>query len=648
MNLLRLYPFLAVPALLPLLATHTSHADPLRPRFRALNLNQDGRVTLPEVLAAPKELRPSRPSQDPAPPAPPAPPVPAPTLAGLGRRIPLPARFTDVNGTLHSLSAFSGPRGLVIAMTSSTCPLSRRFLPSLSKLEKELSVQGIGLLLVNPFSSEPGESVTEGLRAAHIQTACADDSKREWTSLLCAQSTTEVFLLDPSNTLLYRGAIDDQYGIGHSRDTPSQNYLRDAIHAHLEGRRPPLEATPAPGCELEPPTAPPHPTPLTYHGDIARILQRHCSECHTNGGIAPFSLENSEEVLDRTRALRRVLQDRTMPPWFAVPTHPGHPSPWRNDRSLPERDRQDLLAWLNSGDHPLGDPAQAPLPPPRKPRLWTIGSPDIVLQIPTPIPIPAEGTLPYQFVTVQNPLAEDRWIEAYEILPTSREVVHHVLVNVHPQGTPPSPQGEGYWAVYVPGNGHLRYPEGHARKLPARATLSFQIHYTPTGKSTEDQLRIGLVFSKTPPTHEVHTAAVTHHRIQIPPHAAAHVETFQKRLSTDFSVSALMAHMHVRGKSFRYEAQFPDGHWETLLDLPKYDFQWQLRYEFIQPRLLPKGTTVKITATFDNSSGNKANPDPSQTVRWGQQTSDEMMIGYAEYATPVAPPVSQQKGVSNP
>jgi hypothetical protein len=248
--------------------------------------------------------------------------------------------------------------------------------------------------------------------------------------------------------------------------------------------------------------------------------------------------------------------------------------------------------------------------------------------------IKATGTMPYQFVTAQTTLAEDRWVQAYEIVPTDRSVVHHVIVNVHEKGSGRIRDLEeglgGYWAAYVPGNTMQIYPPGFARKLPAGATVSFQIHYTPSGKATSDQLRMGLIFTKEPPKYAIETLALADRNLNIPPGDANHVESYSRHIRRDINVLAYLAHMHVRGKAFRFDLTTPDGKTETLLDIPNYDFNWQLRYDYAEPRVIPAGSTVKVSAVFDNSTNNPANPDANKTVRWGPQTFDEMMIGYVE------------------
>ncbi len=565
---------------------------------------------------------------------------PRPAELGIGRQVP-DVRFTDLAGRAHRLSDWRGEAGLVVAVTSATCPLSKRYLPSLAALEPELRAQGIGLVLVNPFASEDPAEIRAQLAAHSFTAPYVHEVDRALTGALGARSTTEVFLLDATRTLVYRGALDDQYDLVRNLPAPRQPHLRRAVAALLRGEPPEMAATAAPGCDLEatPAAAATSPVAVTYHRDVARILQQHCVSCHQPGGVAPFALDSLAAVRDRTRVVRRVLEERTMPPWFAAPPPPGTPAPWAHDRSLPERDRADLLAWLGSADRPEGDPKDAPLTR-RAPTGWTIGKPDLVVPLSRAYAIPAGGVMPYQFDIVTTTLTEDRWVSAYEILPSARDVVHHVLVNVHAPGGPVRDHEEGatgYWAVYVPGNGAHIYPEGFARRLPAGSRVSFQIHYTPSGRPVQERLQLGLVFAKVPPRYEVRTLPIPDRDLRIPPGAAHHVETASRRLPYDLPLLSLMAHLHVRGKAFRFELLSPDGAPEVLLDLPQYDFNWQLRYDLRQPRLLPRGSTVRVTAVFDNSAGNPANPDPTRTVRWGPQTSDEMLIGYLEYFVPIPP-----------
>ncbi len=554
---------------------------------------------------------------------------------GVGRIAPELA-LKDLAGREVKLGDYRG-RTLVVACFSANCPLSKKFAPELVRLEKELAASGGGLLLINPVAGQPPEELTKFAAEHGLTAAIFPDPTLAAAAALGAKTTTEVFVFDAAQTLVYRGAINDQYGLGYSKEAPTRNYLRDALAALNRGIEPPVAATTAPGCALDLPTAKTTvANPPTYHREISRIVQANCLECHRTGGIAPFALETPADLIEHAGMIKKQIARGAMPPWFAAPEQSGAHAVFANDRSLPETDKAALLAWLDS-DRALGSPNEAP-----RPRVfpdgWTIGQPDAVFQLPQPVAVKAEGTMPYQFRVVETSFPEDRWVRGYEIAPTAREVVHHVIVKVHAKGASVTDREEGadgFFAAYVPGNSSRVLPDGFAKRLPAGAKISFQIHYTPNGKTTEDQLKIGLLFAKEPPKYEVHVAAVAHPRINIPPGAANHVEAKEQRVPFNMNVTAFMAHMHVRGKAFKYELVSADGKTETLLDIPRYDFNWQLQYDYAQPKLLPRGSTLRITAVFDNSAGNPANPDPNKTVRWGPQTADEMMIGYIEHFTPL-------------
>jgi Ca2+-binding EF-hand superfamily protein/mono/diheme cytochrome c family protein len=560
-----------------------------------------------------------------------------PGEVGIGRMID-DVKFRTLDGKELSLGSFKDRKGLVIVMTSATCPVSKRYLPSVAKLAAELRDQGLGLLLVNALVSEKPEDIRSQLAAAGVTAPYVHDTEKKLSLALGARTTTEVFLIDAARSLVYRGALDDQYGISYNLDAPKHPYLRDAVAALLRGEKPAVQATAAPGCELDlPAAADAKATSVTYHRDVARILQQNCVSCHRADGIAPFALDDIDEVKDRAKVIRRVVNEGSMPPWFAAIDKDADKNPWANDCSLSAKEKADLFAWIDSKDRPLGDAADAPAKR-RYPAEWSIGKPDLVVQLSKAYDIKADGFMPYANDIVETELKEDRWVSAYEILPSERDVVHHVIVRVHEKGSEvrKADEGrEGYWAIYVPGNGACVYPEGFARKIPAGAKVSFQIHYTPSGKAKKERLKMGLVFAKKTPTHEIRTAPLANPRLSIPPGAARHVETHTQRVPFDMPIMGFMPHMHTRGTAFKYEVTYADGKTETLLDIPRYDFNWQLRYDYKRPKLIPQGSTLKITAVFDNSTGNKANPDPTKLVRWGSQTVDEMMIGYIEYFRPL-------------
>lgn len=562
-----------------------------------------------------------------------------PSEHGVGRLV-ADITYSDLEGRQRSLGEFRNRKLVVVAMTSTSCPLSRKYLPTLTELAKSYSARDVQFVAVNCVPTDKPEDMKAASQGFGSTAVYVHDSNEELARHLGAMTTTDVLVLDPARTVLYHGAIDDQYGIGYALDAPRHTYLATALDSLLAGRTPEVSATAAPGCLLDHEPSVIAAADTTYHNRISRILQQNCIQCHRTDGVGPFALDSYAEVVAHAPMIRDVVARRTMPPWFAAKPEGSHATIWANDRSLSDADRNDLTAWIK-GDRTEGNSSDAPVPRTYADE-WTIGEPDYVVQIPKPIDIKATGTMPYQFVKTETTLAEDKWVQGYEILPTDRSVVHHVLVNVHEKGTGRVRDREegigGYWAAYVPGNPGQMYADGFAKKLPAGATVSFQIHYTPSGMATQEQLKMGLIFAKSEPKYEVITIPLADPDLNIPPHAANHVETITRPVPTDISVMAYMAHMHVRGKSFNFELTTPDGKTETLLDIPRYDFNWQLRYDYLEPKVIPKGSRVKVTAVFDNSEHNPANPDPTKTVHWGQQTYEEMLIGYVETFAPVGEP----------
>lgn len=549
----------------------------------------------------------------------------------IGRLIP-DLEFTDIAGERHRLSDFTEKHtATVIALTETGCPLSKKFLPRLQRLADRYGERDTAFVFVNMSTADEPADLREYVDEREIDVPYVHDPDKRFGRTFRAETTTDVFVLDAGRTLVYRGPVDDQYGIGYIRPEPRRHYLQQALEAVLAGRPPQVAALWSPGCELaldhedEPGETS---DDLTYHGRIARLVNRHCVECHREGGIAPFSLATCDDVVGHRGMIRKVVSRGLMPPWFA-----SHESgPWANDRTMPAADKRDLLAWLD-GDRARGDKSEAPVPP-RFPDGWTIGRPDRVVRLPEPIAVPAEGLIPYKYARARLRLEEDKWVKAMEIRPTQREVVHHVLVFARKPDSKKRDGVDGFLAAYVPGNSHRVYREGLARKLPAGTDLIFQMHYTPNGRAVEDRTELGLIFADEPPRHAVRVRGIANTKIRIPPHAANHRETASLRVPRRAKLLALMPHMHYRGRAFRYELLPKEGERTRLLDVPQYDFNWQLSYRFAEPVTAHRGDRIEVTAWYDNSPDNPANPNPDKTVEWGLQSVDEMLIGYVEYYFP--------------
>jgi len=373
--------------------------------------------------------------------------------------------------------------------------------------------------------------------------------------------------------------------------------------------------------------------PITYAKQVSRILQDRCQTCHHAGTAAPFSLLTYKDAVNWSGTIKEVITEKRMPPWHADPRY-GH---FENDRRLSKEEMSTLLAWLNNG-MARGDDKD--LPPARTyADGWVIGKPDVVFELPEEVAVPATGVVAYQYYVTPTNFKEDVWVQSAEARPSNRGVVHHIIVwardpkNKDRSGRANGGMNDNFIVGTAPGDMPLMLPPGVARKIPAGAELVWQMHYTPNGKEAKDKSQVGLVFykGKEPPKSIAVTRGIMKPDFVIPPGDANHLVESDWIAPRDTLLLSFMPHMHLRGKDFEYQAEYPDGRKEILLSVPHYDFAWQTSYRLGQPVLLPKGTKIHGTAHFDNSSANPANPDPKKEVTWGDQTFEEMMIGWVDF-----------------
>jgi hypothetical protein len=383
---------------------------------------------------------------------------------------------------------------------------------------------------------------------------------------------------------------------------------------------------------------------VTFDKDVLPIVQARCQECHRPGEIGPMPLLNYQQARPWAKAMRQAVLTKKMPPWFADNTVQHY----LNDRSLSQTEIDTIVSWVDGGALE-GDVKDAP-PPREFVEGWNIGKPDLVLEMPNEFSVPATGQLEYQYVIIPTGLTEDKWVIASEVRPSDRSVMHHVITSIREPGSPwmadmkpgvifvpPRGRHEGELqsglAGYVPGQVIRPASDGphRATLLKAGSDIVFQLHYTPNGKATTDKTKIGLIFAKEPPKERLMGGNSMQTTLAIP---AGDPNFEQHAVSTvpyDCELVSMMPHAHLRGKAFEYRITRPDGSSELVLRVPKYDFHWQLTYWLADPVHLPKGSKVELTAWYDNSANNPNNPDPTRVVPWGEQTTDEMMMGYFSY-----------------
>jgi peroxiredoxin/mono/diheme cytochrome c family protein len=559
--------------------------------------------------------------------------APSPPTAGLGRKI---EAFTlhDYRGKSWTLAELQGKQGTVVVFVGVECPIAGQYASRLQELAGKYAEAGIAFVAIDANQQDSLTELAHFARTRHIEFPVLKDLGNKVADQFGAERTPEAYLLDRDNKIAFSGRIDDQFTYGIQRAKVERTYLSDAIDQLVAGQPIAMPHADAIGCRIGRVLAPKSDSNVTYSRQIARLFQDRCVNCHRAGEIGPFSLTSYDDAVGWAEMIREVVAEQRMPPWHANPKY-GH---FINDSRLSEEEKQLIYRWVDAGA-PEGN--KADLPPPREFTVgWQIGEPNQVVYIAEkPFDVPAKGEVRYQYFFVDPGFKEDKWIQAAECRPGNRAVVHHIIVGVVPPGQMRPGQrvgdlGSDWLAATAPGARPMVLREGMAKLVPAGGRLVFQMHYTPNGTAQQDRSCIGLVFADPKSVKmQIATDKAATQGFNIPPGADNHKVEATRTFASDTLVLALFPHMHVRGKAFRYTAIYPDGEREVLLDVPHYDFNWQNSYEFAEAKRMPKGAKIFCEAWYDNSENNLANPDPTKSVRWGDQTWEEMMIGYFS-ATP--------------
>lgn len=543
-------------------------------------------------------------------------------------------QLTDFRGKDLRLDEFQSADVLVVAFLGVECPLAKLYTKRLQELNDKYADDGrVQIIGVDANLQDSLQELAAHARRFDVTYPLAKDPGQQLAQSLGATRTPEVFVLDQNRTVRYFGRIDDQYGIGYVRNEPETRDLDNAIAALLNSHAIEVPHQPAIGCVIGKSKQPNPDATVTYSNQIARIFKDHCVKCHREGEIGPFALTDYSEIAGWAEMILEVVEDKRMPPWHANPEY----GKFSNDCSLEQREIDLIRQWVEEGAAE-GDPAELPEPDNYVTGWQLPQEPEVVLNVsPEPFLVPAAGDVRYQYFRADFDYSEDKWIKAAQLLPGSRPVVHHILVFVRPKGTRGGLGGErGFLLGYVPGSYATIFPEGMAKRVPAGSELIFQVHYTPVGTEQFDQSKLGIIFADPEKVeYEVKTTSAVNTRFQIPPNDGNYEVTESSPVLPKCEILNFAPHMHLRGKSFRYTAIYPDGTKERLIDVPEYDFNWQTAYRLQDPISLPEGTTIFCEAAFDNSAENLNNPNPNESVRWGDQTYEEMMIGYFDIVLPV-------------
>lgn len=539
----------------------------------------------------------------------------------------------DFRGKEHSLSDYADSKAVVVIFLGTDCPLVKLYAPRIEQLSEEFASRGVKLIAINANRQDSPTEIGAFAQRNHLTFPILKDPDNAVADLFGAVRTPEAFVLDGKRVVRYWGRIDDQYGVGdgsgYARPKVERRDVAEAVNELLDGKevsQPVIEAT---GCLIgRTQKVTPH-GDVTYSKQVARVLQNRCVECHRTGEVAPFPLTNYEEVVGWADMIVEVVDAGRMPPWFADPKY----GKFKNDCRMSDEEKEVIHTWVKNGC-PEGDAKDLP-----HDKVfvdgWKIPKPDQVIYMSDePYTVPAEGVVQYQFYEVDPGFKEDKWVKMAEARPGNPAVVHHIIAFIRPPGSGGG-FGGGTQIGYAPGMPPRVFEKGQAIYIPAGSKFVFQMHYTPNGTEQEDRSYLGLIFADPKEvTKTVRGDATGNVSFTIPPGNGNYKVTSKKRFSKDTLLVSMLPHMHLRGKSFRFELEKPDGTREILLDVPKYDFNWQLWYNPVEPVLMPKGSRLHCTAYFDNSEDNPHNPDPTKEITWGEQTWEEMMFGFISTIDP--------------
>jgi peroxiredoxin len=557
--------------------------------------------------------------------------------------------LTDFGGRNWTLKDFEDDSILVVAFFGTECPLAQFYATRLNRIAKQYTDESVQVIAVLSNRQDSLKEIAAFATRRELSYPVAKDPANRFADQIGAERTPEVFVYDSGRNLRYRGRIDDQRGVAHDLLKPRRRDLQLAIDELLKGKEVSVPRTEASGCIISRAKQVDLESEITYGTHIAKILRKNCVGCHREDELAPFVLTDGEEASHWADMIAEVIREERMPPWHADGLH----EKFANERVLTEEEKQLIFKWAEAGA-PIGPEPNLP-PLPAKPVGWQLPKePDLVLPVTfTPVSVPAEAGprgVRYQWYMQAPGFTEDKWVTAAELRPGNIDVVHHILAFAVKPGEERRTLGRAdveYLFGYVPGARVETLPPGHAKRIKAGHNIYFQVHYTPNGTPQKVQSRMGLVFADPEDvTHEVRTSSATERRFRIPGGrslgkregpSSFPIEATSGSLPANATLLAFSPHMHLRGKSFSYELRTPDGESRMLLDVPNYDFNWQTTYVLDKRLAVPAGSKLHCKAVYDNSLSNLSNPGPLNDVRFGEQTWDEMMIGFFHYSVPVNP-----------
>jgi peroxiredoxin len=556
-----------------------------------------------------------------------------------------------LDGNPWSLHGQKDKKAIVLVFLSTECPMSNDYVRPLNDLAKEYGPKGVAFAAINSNPEETPKQVVAHAREYGLGFPLVRDEKHVAVAALRAEINPSVFVLDGAFVLRYQGRIDDAYSARLKKNQRvSRQDVRLALDELLSGKSVSVAVTRPFGCPIQVKTVAKQgeSRPVTYHKDVAPILQARCQECHRPGEVGPFALMTYKQTARWGDDIKEYTQSRQMPPW--KPT--GEHGFFRDERRLTEEQIQTIARWVDAG-LPEGDPKDAP-PPRQFPEGWQLGEPDLVLTVPEEMTVGPSGRDLFRVFVLPTGLTEDKHVSAIEVRPRNKRVVHHTLQFIDTTGRArkleekererekkPGEQdhgpgytvqmGVGYFPPggslggWAPGNVLRHLPEGVGYHLPKGSDVVLQVHYHRTGKEEKDRTRIGLYFARKPVTQRLQPLVVPGFFLFIPAGEANYKITGAAEVNQDAILHHITPHMHLLGKDIKCTMVLPDGVRKELIHIKNWDYNWQESYFFKEPIRIPGGTKLEVEAFYDNSANNPLNPhSPPQAVRFGEQTTNEM------------------------
>ena len=536
----------------------------------------------------------------------------------------------DHQGRMHELRRSDGA-AVLLFFTANDCPVARQSASKLRDLQERFGPQGLRVWLVNANSGDDRKGISKEAHELGIwHLPVLKDETQGVARHLGVRRTGEAVLISTKDwTEVYHGAIDDQFVEGAAKPQPTDRFLENALTAFLGGKPVSVATTVAHGCLI-------HfeggigadQKPVSYTKEVAPILSAKCVSCHSEGNIGSWAMKNHRKVKGMASMIEEVILDHRMPPWD-VDAHVGK---LNHEAALSVKDAQTLLRWVHQGADkdgeadPLENLAVSPQPE------WPLGQPDIILRLPQPEQIPASGVLDYRHVTVFAGNDKEAWVGAVYAKPGNRKVLHHVIGRVLDHGEKDHLGQNEMFVGWAPGASQAPYPKGAGKFLPKNAKFDLELHYTTCGSPQTDSTEIGLYLMKEAPTHRFESVPVVNSQFEILPGDPNSKVQGLYGFTREATLYSVTPHMHVRGKWMRFELLRPDGAREAVASVPRYDFNWQMTYPLKKPMKIVPGTWAVLDGAYDNSARNPANPNPQKAIHWGEQSWDEMFLGWYNVA----------------